>query len=171
MPDLDIAPLAATPKTVAALADLLIEAVASGASVTFMHPLAPERARRFWASSLAAAARGERVILGAREEGRLVGTVTLGLDTPENQQHRGEVSKMMTALSHRGRGIARALMLEAERIAVARGRFLLTLDTAAEDSAAGFYERVGYCRAGTIPDYAYTPNGGLVATIYYYKRI
>jgi ribosomal protein S18 acetylase RimI-like enzyme len=91
---------------------------------------------------------------------------------PDNQQHRAEVSKLMTALAHRRRGIARALMLEAERIAAARGRILLTLDTAAEeDGAAGFYERLGYCRAGTIPDYAYKPLGGLVATILHYKRI
>ena len=169
--DLDIAPLAASRETVAALADLLIETVASGASVTFMHPLAPEHARRFWEEALAAAARGERVVLGARENGRLVGTVTLSLDTPDNQQHRGEISKLMTALAHRRRGIARALMLEAERIAAAQGRILLTLDTAAEDGAAGFYERMGYCCAGMIPDYAFKPHGGLVATILYYKRV
>ena len=60
--------------------------VASGASVTFMHPLAPERAQRFWEDSLVAAARGERVVLGAREDGRLVGTVTLSLDMPDNQR-------------------------------------------------------------------------------------
>jgi ribosomal protein S18 acetylase RimI-like enzyme len=167
----EIAPLAATPETVAALADLLTETVASGASVTFMHPLAPERARRFWEESLAAAARGERVILGARDKGRLVGTVTLSLDMPDNQGHRAEISKLMTALSHRRRGIARALMLEAERVATAESRILLTLDTAAEDGAAGFYDRLGYCRAGVIPDYAYKPLGGLVATILYYKRI
>jgi len=169
--DIDIAPLAASPETVAALADLLIETVASGASVTFMHPLSPERARRFWETGLAAAARGERVVLGARENGRLIGTVTLSLDTPDNQQHRAEISKLMTAVSHRRRGIARALMHEAERIAADRGRILLTLDTAAEDGAAGFYERLGYCRAGMIPEYAYKPLGGLVATILYYKRM
>jgi ribosomal protein S18 acetylase RimI-like enzyme len=169
--DIDIAPLAAAPEIIAPLADLLIATVASGASVTFLHPLSPERARRFWEDSLAAAGRGERVVLGARANGRLVGTVTLSLDTPDNQQHRAEISKLMTALAYRRRGIARALMLEAERIAAAKGRILLTLDTAAEDGAAGFYERVGYCRAGTIPDYAYKPNGGLVATIFYYKRL
>ena len=169
--DLAIAPLAASLETVAALADLLIETVASGASVTFMHPLAPERARRFWEGSLAGAARGERVILGARDNGRLIGTVTLSLDTPDNQQHRAEISKLMTAVAYRRRGIARALMHEAERVAAARGRSLLTLDAAAEDGAAGFYERLGYCRAGMIPDYAYKPHGGLVATILYYKRV
>jgi len=170
--DIDIAPLAASPETVAALADLLIETVASGASVTFMHPLSSERARRFWQTALDAAARGERVVLGARESGRLIATVTLSLDTPDNQQHRAEISKLMTAASHRHRGIARALMHEAERIAAAQGRFLLTLDTAAEEDGAGqFYERLGYCRAGMIPDYAYRPHGGLVATILYYKRL
>jgi ribosomal protein S18 acetylase RimI-like enzyme len=169
--DIDIAPLAASPDTIAALADLLIETVASGALVTFLHPLSPDLARRFWTSSLAAAARGERVVLGAREHGRLVATVTLSLDTPDNQQHRAEISKLMTALSHRRRGIARALMLEAERRAAAQGRTLLTLDTAAEDGAAGFYEHLGYCRAGMIPDYAAKPHGGLVATILYYKRL
>jgi GNAT superfamily N-acetyltransferase len=169
--DIDIAPLAASPETIEALVDLLIETVASGASVTFMHPLSPDLARRFWASSLAAAARGERVILGAREHDRLIATVTLSLDMPDNQQHRAEISKLMTAMSYRRHGIARALMHEAEGIAAARGRILLTLDTAAEDGAAGFYERLGYCRAGMIPDYAYRPHGGLVATILYYKRL
>jgi ribosomal protein S18 acetylase RimI-like enzyme len=169
--DIDIAPLAAAADTIAALAELLIETVASGASVTFMHPISPERARRFWESSLAAVARGERVVLGARDQGRLVATVTLSLDMPDNQQHRAEISKLMTALAYRRRGIARALMLEAERIAAARGRILLTLDTAAEEGAAGFYERLGYSRAGMIPNYAYKPHGGLSATILYYKHI
>ena len=34
--------------TVAMLADLLIETVAAGGSVSFMHPLSPEAARDFW---------------------------------------------------------------------------------------------------------------------------
>jgi ribosomal protein S18 acetylase RimI-like enzyme len=169
--ELDIGPLAASPDAIEALVDLLIETVASGASVTFMHPLSRDLARRFWEASLAAADRGERVVLGAREHGRLIGTVTLSLDTPDNQQHRAEISKLMTALAYRRRGIARALMHEAERIAAARGRILLTLDTAAEEGAAGFYERLGYCRAGMIPDYAYKPHGGLSATLLYYKHI
>ena len=77
----------------------------------------------------------------------------------------------MTRPSHRGRGVARALMLEAERTAVERGRTLLTLDTAAEDGAAGLYEGPGYERAGVIPDYAHKPHGGLSATIVLYKKL
>ena len=99
------------------------------------------------------------------------GTVTLDLDTPPNQPHRADIAKLMTALRWRGRGVARALMIEAERVAAARGRTLLTLDTAEEDGAAGLYERLGFTFAGAIPDYAFKPLGGLTVTILYYKAL
>jgi ribosomal protein S18 acetylase RimI-like enzyme len=136
-----------------------------------MHPLATDVAATFWTKSLAAAAAGERVILGAMEGSRLSGTVTLLLDTPPNQPHRGEIAKMMVSVSRRGRGVARALLLEAERIAGEHGRTLLTLDTAADEGAGPFYEKQGYTRAGEIPDYAYKPHGGLSATIIFWKRL
>jgi len=77
----------------------------------------------------------------------------------------------MTCVSSRGRGVARTLMREAERIAVERGRTLLVLDTAADEGAAGFYERLGYVRVGAIPGYALKPHGGLTATIIFYKTL
>ena len=169
---LAIAPLAATPATISALAETIIETVAHGGSVSFMHPLAPEAAADFWTRSLAAAAAGGRVVLGATsDDGALIGTVTLLLDCPPNQPHRGEIAKLMTRVAHRGRGVARALMLEAERLAAERGRTLLTLDTAEEDGASGLYEKLGYAYAGMIPDYAFKPHGGLTGTMLYYKRI
>jgi hypothetical protein len=85
---LDIVVLRSTPEAIAALAETLVEAVASGASVSFMHPLAPDVASAFWAKSLADAEAGGRVVLGAMAEGELVGTVTLHLDCPPNQPHR-----------------------------------------------------------------------------------
>ena len=168
---LDIVALRSSPEVIAALTNILVETVANGGSVSFMHPLAPEVASAFWTKSLAAAEAGARVVLGAMEDGELVGTVTLLLDCPPNQPHRGEIAKMMTRVSRRGHGIARALMLEAERIARERGRTLLTLDTAAEDGAGPFYEKLGFVKAGVIPDYALKPYGGLCATIIYWKRI
>jgi ribosomal protein S18 acetylase RimI-like enzyme len=168
---LDIVALRSSPETIAALGDLLIETVAHGGSVSFMHPLAPEVAREFWRKSLAAADAGERVVLGAMEDGALVGTVTLLLDLPPNQPHRGEIAKMMTRVRSRGRGIATSLMREAERIAQEHGKFLLTLDTAADEGAGPFYEKLGFIRAGVIPDYAYKPYGGLCGTILYWKRL
>jgi len=166
-----IAPLTASPGIRAALSALLIETVASGGSVSFMHPLAQRDADAFWQDSLAAADRGERIVLGAFDQEHLIATVTLLLSLPPNQPHRAEIAKMMTRLSHRGRGVARALLREAETIAVARGRTLLVLDTATEEGASWLYERVGFTLSGIIPDYALKPHGGLVGTMIYWKRI
>jgi GNAT superfamily N-acetyltransferase len=169
---MNIVSLTYAPGTVAALAELLCETVAAGGSVSFMYPLAPDVAEAFWSKSLQAADAGERVVLGAiDDDGQLVATVSLLLDCPPNQPHRGEIAKMMTRVKRRGRGFARALMLEAERIAVERGRTLLTLDTAEVEGAGTFYEKLGFTRAGVIPDYAYKPHGGLCGTIIYWKRI
>lgn len=154
-----------------ALSALLIEAVAKGGSVSFMHPLAPEAARAFWSGALASAARGERAILGAFAGEALVGTVSLVTDTPPNQPHRAEIGKLLTGAAFRGRGVAAALMAAAEAEALARGRWLILLDTAEEGGAAGLYEKLGYARVGLIPDYAYKPQGGLTGTILLVKRL
>ncbi|GGK98763.1 GNAT family N-acetyltransferase [Deinococcus radiotolerans] len=166
-----IEPLGNTPVTLDALSDLLIATVAAGGSVSFMHPLDPAQARAFWAGSLAAAARGERVVLGAWQGTQLLSTVTLILDCPPNQPHRAEIAKMMTAPAARGRGLALTLLREAEALARAHGRTLLVLDTASEGGASGLYERAGYVFAGEIPDYALKPHGGLTGTRLYYRRL
>jgi ribosomal protein S18 acetylase RimI-like enzyme len=171
MAEISIAPVSATPQVHAALREILIEVVANGGSVSFMHPLSQEAAEAFWSNSLGAADRGERIILGAFDGVRLIGTVTLLLDLPPNQPHRAEIAKMMTRVSHRHRGIATALLREAERIAIARGRWLLVLDTAEDEGAAGLYERMGFKLSGLIPDYALKPHGGLTGTLIYWKRL
>src|SRR6202790_2837346 len=122
MTEIRVAPLKASPQVCAALSEILIEAVASGGSVRFMHPLAMETADSFWRDSLAAADRGERIVLGAFDGERLVGTVTLLLSLPPNQPHRAELAKMMTRISHRGRGVATTLMAVAERLAAESAR-------------------------------------------------
>lgn len=180
MSDIRIEALSASPTISEALSAMIIDVVANNGSVSFMHPLEPERAAAFWNGALAAAARGERIVLGAFDDdagrvgdagGALVATVTLLLDCPPNQPHRADVAKMMTRPSHRGRGIASALMREAERLAVERGRTLLVLDTATVDGASKLYERLGFTFAGEIPDYALTPMGELTGTRIYWKRI
>lgn len=150
MSEIEIKALSASPETCELLGEILVEVVASGGSVGFMHPLEPETAQAFWRKSLAAA-QDARVVLGAWEGGVLAGTVTLLLDCPPNQPHRAEIAKLMTRLSHRGRGIAAALMRAAEDEAATRGRTLLVLDTATEGGASGLYEGLGFTLAGTIP--------------------
>ena len=171
VPAVEIRALSASREIIEGLSEILIETVASGGSVTFMHPLERRAARAFWQGALAAAAQGERFVLGAFVDERIVGTATLLVDCPPNQPHRGEIAKMMTRPSHRGRGVATALLRAAEVEAVKRARTLLTLDTAADDGASGFYEKQGFTLAGTIPDYALKPHGGLTATMLYWKRI
>jgi ribosomal protein S18 acetylase RimI-like enzyme len=166
-----IAALVTSPQVIAALSDVLVETVANGGSVSFMHPLAREVAAKFWEDSLARAGSGRRVVLGAFQGDEMIGTVTLDLATPPNQPHRAEIAKLMIRVRNRGRGVARSLMLEAERIAIERNRTLLVLDTAAEEGAAGFYEGLGYQRVGVIPSYALKPHGGLTGTIIYFKLI
>ena len=171
MPPIRIAPLAASPDILAALSDMLVETVAHGGSVSFMHRLSLDAAEAFWRDSLRAADRGERIVLGAFDGAQLIGTVTLLLNLPPNQPHRAEIAKMMTRLSHRHRGVATALLRETERIAIKRGRWLLVLDTAEDEGAAGLYERLGFKLTGLIPDYALKPHGGLTGTLIYWKRL
>lgn len=171
MGSMEIKVLSQAAATQEMLADMLIETVAAGGSVSFMHPLSRQLAEAFWNNALAAAARGERAVLGAWDGEVLVGTVTLLLDCPPNQPHRAEIAKLMTRVDHRGKGIATRLMRAAEDLAVERGRSLLVLDTATEEGASGLYERLGFTLAGEIPDYALKPHGGLTGTLIYWKRI
>jgi len=157
-------------ETIAALAELLVEATALGASVGFLHPLDPEKAAAFWRASLSEAAAGRRIVLGARDGGALVGTVTLVFAQPENQPHRADVQKLLVARSHRRRGIGQRLMAEAESCAAHSGRSLLVLDTATAD-AARLYERTGWNLTGDVPGYALLPNGEPCATTIYWKTV
>jgi len=168
MTTLQIQRLSAEPAVIDRLAEILVKTVAAGGSVHFMHPVAADAAAAYWRDALADAG---RIVLGGIIAGRLVGTVTLWLDTPPNQPFRAEIWKLMTDPDARRQGVARALMREAERLAAERGRTLLNLDTAIEGGAAPLYESLGWTRAGEIPGFAYKPHGGLVGTAIYYKRI
>jgi ribosomal protein S18 acetylase RimI-like enzyme len=171
MPAIRIAQLTDTPTVRAALSGLLVETVANGGSVGFMHPLLADAADRFWESTLAAAERGERIVLGAFDGEALVATVSLQLALPPNQPHRAEIAKMMTRISHRHRGIATALLRAAEALARKHGRTLLVLDTAEDGGASPLYEGFGFQLTGVIPDFAFKPHGGLTGTRIYWKRI
>src|SRR5687767_6373848 len=119
---------------VAGLAEVLVDCVEAGASVSFMHPLGHERAATFWVATLESAARGERVVLVAEDGDGVVGTVQVVVAAPENQPHRGEIAKLLVHRRARRRGVAEALMHAAEAAAVAAGKTLLVLDAASGDA-------------------------------------
>ena len=156
--------------TIEALADVLIDCVEGGASVSFMLPLTRDRALVFWRRVANGVAAGERALLIAEDAEGVCGTVQLIFDLPENQPHRADLSKMLVPRRARRQGLGAALMRAAEATARECGKTLLVLDTA-NDEAARLYERLGWTRVGAIPDYALLPHGGLCETIVYYRKL
>jgi GNAT superfamily N-acetyltransferase len=153
------------------LASVLIDCVAGGASVSFMHPLPRERAVAFWRRGAQGVATGERALLVAEDAQGICGTVQLVLDQPENQPHRADLSKMLVHRRARRQGLGAALMQAAEATARACGKTLLVLDTITGGEAERLYARLGWQRVGVIPDYALLPHGGLCGTTVYYRRL
>jgi GNAT superfamily N-acetyltransferase len=152
------------------LAELLIDCVAGGASVSFMHPLSAAKALDFWHRVAEGVVQGERALLVAEDDGGIIGTVQLILDLPENQPHRADLSKMLVHRRARRRGLGAALLRAAENLARDCGKSLLVLDTASGD-AERLYARLGWQRCGVIPGYALLPQGGLCDTTYFYRSL
>jgi ribosomal protein S18 acetylase RimI-like enzyme len=157
---------------IADLAEILWDCVDGGASVNFVKPFAHEDARRFWRRAIASMKEGGTVMLAARHEGRLAGTVLLGIDTPPNQPHRADIKKLLVHRRARRLGLAKALMAAAEAEARRRGRTLLTLDTQCGSAAERLYHALGYTLLGIIPRYAVAPDGGTVDDCaFFYKAL
>jgi GNAT superfamily N-acetyltransferase len=156
---------------VAALADVLIDAIVGDAGVSFLHPLDPVRAQAFWRDVANDVAAGRRALLIAEDDGGVVGTVQLVLEQPENQPHRADLSKMLVHRRARRRGVGAALLEAAEQTARDCGKTLLVLDTNTGSDAERLYARMGWSRVGEIPDFSIQPRGGLRATTVFYKRV
>jgi ribosomal protein S18 acetylase RimI-like enzyme len=154
-----------------ALAAVLADCVAGGASVSYMAPFSQAQARTAFEGMGAEAERGNRLILAAFAEGRLVGTVQVILAVPPNQPHRAEIAKLLVSSTARKRGIAQRLMDAAEVAARAEGRSLLVLDAVTGGDAARLYARLGWTTVGVIPNYALYPDGRPCDTTVFWKAI
>jgi len=153
------------------LCDVLIDCVEGGASVSFMHPMTLEKAAEFWREVAASMTRGERALVVAQDnDGAIIGTAQAVWASPENQPHRADVSKMLVHRRARRLGVGAAVLNAAEKAAREAGRTLLVLDTASGD-AERLYERCGWQRVGSIPDFALMPDGAPCTTVVYYKRL
>jgi GNAT superfamily N-acetyltransferase len=136
-----------------------------------MSPFSQGEARGFFSKIAELVAAGASVLLVAMLDGKIVGTVQLGLDVPPNQRHRADIKKMLVHRSARGRGIGMALMAAIEEEARRRGRWLLVLDTVPGESGHRLYLRAGWQQSGTVPDYALFPDGRLCDTAIMWKRL
>jgi GNAT superfamily N-acetyltransferase len=159
-----------TDEDVGGLADLLMDAVASGAGVSFMSDLTRDGAAAWWRKTFAAAT-PRTVILVARDDEGIVGTAQLQPAWAPNQPHRADVAKLIVHTRARGRGIARALMQELECCARDERFTLLLLDTCKGGAAERLYTSLGWVRVGEVPDFAFNPDRSLCTTVFFYKRL
>lgn len=155
-----------------ALADVLIDCVEGGASVSFMWPITRQTAVAFWRRVAEGVASDERILLIAEGgEGRIVGTVQLITAQPENQPHRADVAKMLVSRSARRQGVAMRLMAAVDEAARDAGKSVLVLDTVTGGDAERLYERSGWVRVGTVPNYALMPDGTPCGTTFFHKQL
>lgn len=143
---------------VRALAALLVDAVDSGAAVSFVAPLPLERAEAWWRGTLASAGDGA-IFLAARDEHGIAGSVQVHPAWAPNQPHRAEIAKLLVHRRRRGAGLGAALMAAAEDAARAAGFTLLTLDAKRGGAAERLYRRLGWTFVGVIPNYAVDTDG------------
>lgn len=154
-----------------ALAEVLVDCVAGGASVSFMQPFTQTDAEAFFRRVIAGVESGDRILLAAFDGDRLVGTVQLLTNMPPNQPHRAEIAKLLVHRGARGQGVGQLLMLEVERQAQEAGKTLLVLDTVTEGAGERLYTRLGWIKVGIIPNYALFPDGTWAATTIFFKSL
>jgi GNAT superfamily N-acetyltransferase len=153
------------------LAQLLLDAHASGMALGLPAPLSIEGARDAYAAAADRLAAGERLLLTAFEGDELVGAVQLDRSGAGNSRHRAEVRRLVVRTDRRGAGVGRALMDAVAEAARALGLRLLWLTTHEGTDADRFYDRLGWSRVGVIPDYAELPNGELAANAFYFLQV
>ncbi len=151
------------------LADVLIDAVESGAAVSFL-TVTRAQAEDWWRRHLGTPASGA-VVLVARDAKGIVGTVQLHPAWAPNQPYRADVSKLIVHRRGRRQGIGRRLMQTLEREAQIAGFRLLTLDSKRGDAGEQFYRALGWTVVGTIPRYALDPDGTPHDTVVFYKEL
>lgn len=157
--------------TLPAWSDLLRTCIEGGASIGFMLPIEQQRLTTYWLAIADAVEAGKRVVLALWDGAFLAGSVQLGLEMPENGQHRADLGKLLVHTRSRGKGYARVLMRAAEVVARQNNRTLVVLDTVAGSVAEGLYRRLGYKACGQIPDYARDPEGPLRPTVVFWKTL
>ncbi|HJU90194.1 MAG TPA: GNAT family N-acetyltransferase [Gemmatimonadaceae bacterium] len=157
-------------EVVQGLAELLVDAIESGAGISFMSGLRAEDAAEWWRKTLSTSS-PRAVILIARDAEGILGTVQLQPAWAPNQPHRADVAKLIVHRRARGRGIARALMHELESQARARKFSLLLLDTCQGSAAEQLYTSLGWVRVGVVPRFALNPDGSPCDTVFFYKEV
>ena len=121
---------------------LLIDAVDSGAAVSFVGPLAIEQLRA-WCQKTDAACGASSIFLVVSGDQGIIGTVQMHRGWAPNQPHRAEITNLMVHRRARGLGVGRRLMGAVETAARQAGVGLLTLDGKQRGVADQLYAKLG----------------------------
>ena len=152
------------------LARLLVDAVESGAAVSFL-TVTEAQALAWWRKQFGASAAGS-IVLVARDGDGIAGSVQLHPSWAPNQPHRADVAKLIVHRRARQRGVGGELMAAVEREAVKAGYRLLVLDSKRGDAGERLYRRLGWTVVGTIPRFALDTDGRtLHDTVVFYKEL
>ena len=152
------------------LAALLVDAVDSGAAVSFL-TLTHAQALDWW-RKLLSPPDSRAVVLIARDSEGIAGSVQLLPAWAPNQPHHADVAKLIVHRRARRCGLGAALMAAVEREAAAVGFRLLVLDSKRGDAGERLYRRLGWNVVGTIPRFALdTDARSLHDTVIFYKEL
>ncbi|MDX8460612.1 GNAT family N-acetyltransferase [Mesorhizobium humile] len=156
---------------IGSLAEILMQSIEDGALVGFVLPFSAEQAQSYWQEVFSSVAEGERLLICAYLEDKLVGTVQLYLSPEPNALHRAEVYMLLVHRDFQRQGIGSALMASVEDEARKRTRSLLLLDTAEGGASERLYRRMNWREVGVVPHHFVDPFGKPRASIYFMKHL
>lgn len=152
------------------LCDATVYAIREGGGFGWVRP--PDRTvlERYWSGVLAVPGRS---LLVGRLDGLITASAQLVRPPPNNeaQAFAATISTQFVVPWARGHGLARGLMIMAERLARQDGFEVLTFDCRETQTAAiRLYRSLGYRQWGHNPVYARV-DGQVVAGLYFYKQL
>lgn len=153
------------------LAQLLLDALHSGASVGYQRPISQQEAESSFYRLRSEVEKGERLIWIARDEQGVSGSVSLQLNMQPEALNRGNIKLMLVHRRARRTGVGKRLIAELERVACARQRGLLSLEVLAGSAGEAFYRSQGYRCLGEVPDFLCSADGYYHPAAIYFKRL
>lgn len=146
------------------------DAIREGIGFNWVLPPGRDVLETYWKGVLVVP---QRVLLGGRLDGTLAASVQLvkpGV-TKETSSFAATLEAHFVAPWARGHGLAKSLLLAAERQARSDGFSVIKLSVReTQEAAIKLYEEMGYIHWGTLPVYEFV-NAQMVPGLFYYKNL
>jgi ribosomal protein S18 acetylase RimI-like enzyme len=152
------------------LCDATVSAISDGIGFNWVLPPTMDTLETYWNGVLLVP---ERILFVGRLDGSIAGGIQLLKPPPsrETSSFAASFEGHFVAPWARGHGIAKALLMEAEREARKLGFSVLRLSVReTQEAAINLYEESGYMRWGILPSYEFV-NARMVAGHFFYKNL